>query len=120
MQHDGRNAFRSAVVTALSALLLVLGVTMASGAQFPSAAVATCALGAPHSTVDSDSSRSSAAVMPASRHQLSHRIDGPTPALLRRAVGVARPSESTACGSASVVQQLGTTRSTRDGRAPPV
>ena len=117
MQHPARDVVRRAAFAALTALLLVLSVSMGGVASVATASVTTCAAHAHHSTADVEAAPSSAVAIPVSRAQ--HRIDPPTPAVFRGLVGVARPLHSGTRAAASELQPLSITRVTNDGRAPP-
>jgi hypothetical protein len=119
MQHGARDVVRGSALAALSALLLVLCVSMGAAAPAPAASVTTCAGGVHHSTEDLEPGPSSAVAIPASRAQQSHRIDPPTPALFRELVEMSRLLHSMARPAASELQPHSITRVTRDGRAPP-
>ncbi len=115
MQHGAREFIRAAVVTALSTLLLV--VCVYGVARLPAPA-ATWEPDAHQSAEHVESGLSSAETVLGSRSQQPHRVDPPTQALLRVFVGMACPSETTACQAAED-QPLGIFRVTPDGRAPP-
>ena len=119
MEQDARVVIRDAVLTALLALLLVLSISIGNQAQFPAAAVTSCATGADHLTADVGPGPASALAVTASSSQQSPRVDSPSPALPCAFVGAACSSASTAGPAASDGQPHSLTRVTPDGRAPP-
>ena len=114
MQRAGHHVVRSAVVTALSALLLVLAGPFA-GAQTH---VPTRTAGPwVHRTTGVDPGPGT---MPQA-HRSSHlqRPDGSAPALVPDRAGSPRPTYATRAGSARTEPVRATTRATVHGRAPP-
>jgi hypothetical protein len=114
MQRAGHHVVRGAVVTALSALLLVLGGPFA-GAQAHVPARTTGP--GVHRTAGVDPGPGT--VPQAHRSSHLQRPDGSAPALVPDRSGAPRPTYATRAGSAHTEPVRATTRATVHGRAPP-
>lgn len=119
MQRARHHVVRSAVVTALSALLLVLSGSTAGAAQVPNGAVAHRTTGVHHRSASTEPGPAPAAVAQAARVQQPHRLGGAASALPAEHVVVPRAHSLTDRTAAPADPMHATTRITRDGRAPP-
>ena len=119
MQRVRHHVVRSAVLTALSALLLVLSGSMAGAAQVPTGTAAHRASGVHHRTASTEPGRAPAVVAPATRAQQPHRLDGGAPALPDEHVVASRSDCPTERAAAPTDRAHATPRTTTDGRAPP-
>ncbi len=130
MQRVGHLGVRSAVVTVLSALLLVCTGSFAQAVQAPHAARSTplsagataAQSAALHPRTEPDSAAKPGTLVVARPHRASqaHRLDGSGPALVPDRAESPRPSYGVVRRSTAADRLHPTTQVTAKGRAPPV